>query len=97
MSDYQDQFVAAISRISDCIKCANINTRGKMPVLVTVQFVDSRDEAEFYSWLKMGKQMIDYSPLRVSPLRDCQFFIDGLSVRLSSDQRVDDAVRRLFK
>jgi hypothetical protein len=93
--------IEAIGLIRSDMERANLRLIGQMPPLVTIQFTTVEDEARYHQYVLHSttkEAAMSFARDNRTMLRpDCLCSISGIEVRVSSDQRVDDMVRRLFK
>lgn len=91
--------IKAIGIIRDDLRCADVMHRGTIPPLVTIQLVGVREQARYLNYVHANSPpMIFDRQIRPSSYRhDVSATIDGVDVRITSDQRIDEIVRLHFK
>lgn len=93
-------FLNAIDIIKHEIGKSGVNFSGQVPPLITVQLATSWDEGRFYDFLRHeldGSYVFDNGRMGSSLRANTQLTVSGVGVRITSDQRIDDIIRRNFK
>lgn len=96
------RLIRAIEILREDMEDANVRLLGRMPPLVTIQLQEAMDEARYFNFLRTkanSEESLQYlNRHQQTKFRPDVFgTIAGVDVRITSDHRIDDIVRRNFK
>lgn len=95
-----DCFEQAIVSIRAEMDRAGVSFGGQLPPLITIQFATLFDEGRFYDHLRndmRSSPVFDAARVGSSLRSNTQLAIAGIGIRLTSDSRIDDFVKRHLK